>query len=95
PSSLSPTEKAAIEQAVRTANPHIAAIDAVANGEQSKQVRIVVANNGQVTVTYPHGGKTDTLTAQQVSKTNQAPVAHVEEFGPKRWISVNEIPDNN
>ncbi|HEM6182534.1 TPA: GA module-containing protein, partial [Streptococcus suis] len=94
-SRLSSEEKERVKAAVRTANPHIATIDNAANGDTSKQVQIDVAENGRVTVTYPHGGKTDTLTAQQVSKTNQAPVAHVEEFGPKRWISVNEIPDNN
>ncbi|HEL2438088.1 TPA: GA module-containing protein, partial [Streptococcus suis] len=95
PSRLTEDEKNAIKQAVRTANPHIAAIDNAANGDTSKQVQIVVENNGQVTVTYPHGGKTDTLTAQQVSKTNQAPVAHVEEFGPKRVVNGNLIPDSN
>ncbi|HFI0420897.1 TPA: Rib/alpha-like domain-containing protein, partial [Streptococcus suis] len=95
PSRLTEDEKNAIKQAVKTANPHIAAIDNAANGDASKQVRIDVANDGQVTVTYPHGGKTDTLTAQQVSKTNQAPVAHVEEFGPKRVVNGNQIPDSN
>ncbi|WP_194964899.1 Rib/alpha-like domain-containing protein, partial [Streptococcus suis] len=95
PSRLTEDEKNAIKQAVKTANPHIAAIDNAANGDTSKQVRIDVANDGQVTVTYPHGGKTDTLTAQQVSKTNQAPVAHVEEFGPKRVVDGNQIPDSN
>ncbi|WP_398586306.1 Rib/alpha-like domain-containing protein [Streptococcus suis] len=73
PSRLTNDEKNAIKQAVKTANPHIAEIDNAANGDTSKQVQIVVANDGQVTVTYPHGGKTDTLTAQQVSKTNPAP----------------------
>ncbi|MGQ7381364.1 Rib/alpha-like domain-containing protein [Streptococcus suis] len=73
PSRLTEEEKNAIKQAVKTANPHISEIDNAANGDTSKQVQIVVANNGQVTVTYPHGGKTDTLTAQQVSKTNPAP----------------------
>ncbi|HEM2751271.1 TPA: GA module-containing protein, partial [Streptococcus suis] len=73
PSRLTEDEKNAIKQAVKTANPHIAEIDNAANGDTSKQVRIDVAANGQVTVTYPHGGKTDTLTAQQVSKTNPAP----------------------
>ncbi|HEL1793199.1 TPA: GA module-containing protein [Streptococcus suis] len=73
PSHLTEEEKNAIKQAVKTANPHIAEIDNAANGDTSKQVQIVVANDGQVTVTYPHGGKTDTLTAQQVSKTNPAP----------------------
>ncbi|HEL2246070.1 TPA: GA module-containing protein, partial [Streptococcus suis] len=73
PSRLTEEEKNAIKQAVKTANPHIAEIDNAANGDTSKQVQIVVANDGQVTVTYPHGGKTDTLTAQQVSKTNPAP----------------------
>ncbi|MEG3344057.1 Rib/alpha-like domain-containing protein, partial [Streptococcus suis] len=73
PSRLTEDEKNAIKQAVRTANPHIAEIDNAANGDTNKQVRIDVAENGRVTVTYPHGGKTDTLTAQQVSKTNPAP----------------------
>ncbi|MGQ7323278.1 Rib/alpha-like domain-containing protein [Streptococcus suis] len=73
PSRLTEDEKNAIKQAVRTANPHIAAIDGNAGGVADKQVKIDVAANGQVTVTYPHGGKTDTLTAQQVSKTNPAP----------------------
>ncbi|HEM6016034.1 TPA: GA module-containing protein [Streptococcus suis] len=73
PSRLTEEEKNAIKQAVKTANPHISEIDNAANGDTSKQVQIVVANNGRVTVTYPHGGKTDTLTAQQVSKTNPAP----------------------
>ncbi|HFI0092893.1 TPA: Rib/alpha-like domain-containing protein, partial [Streptococcus suis] len=73
PSRLTEDEKNAIKQAVKTANPHITAIDNAANGDASKQVRIDVAENGRVTVTYPHGGKTDTLTAQQVSKTNPAP----------------------
>ncbi|HEL1811683.1 TPA: GA module-containing protein, partial [Streptococcus suis] len=73
PSRLTEEEKNAIKQAVKTANPHITAIDNAANGDASKQVRIDVAENGRVTVTYPHGGKTDTLTAQQVSKTNPAP----------------------
>ncbi|MDG4521487.1 Rib/alpha-like domain-containing protein, partial [Streptococcus suis] len=73
PSRLTEDEKNAIKQAVRTANPHIAAIDGNAGGVADKQVKIDVANDGQVTVTYPHGGKTDTLTAQQVSKTNPAP----------------------
>ncbi|WP_185738550.1 Rib/alpha-like domain-containing protein, partial [Streptococcus suis] len=95
PSRLTEDEKNAIKQAVKTANPHIAEIDNAANGDTNKQVRIDVAANGQVTVTYPHGGKTDTLTAQQVSKTNQAPVAHVEEFGPKRVVTGNQIPDSN
>ncbi|HEL2334490.1 TPA: GA module-containing protein, partial [Streptococcus suis] len=95
PSRLTEDEKNAIKQAVRTANPHIAEIDNAANGDTNKQVRIDVAENGRVTVTYPHGGKTDTLTAQQVSKTNQAPVAHVEEFGPKRVVNGNQIPDSN
>ncbi|NQN11533.1 YSIRK-type signal peptide-containing protein, partial [Streptococcus suis] len=73
PSRLTEEEKNAIKQAVKTANPHIAEIDNAANGDTNKQVRIDVAANGRVTVTYPHGGKTDTLTAQQVSKTNPAP----------------------
>ncbi|MFM0875010.1 Rib/alpha-like domain-containing protein, partial [Streptococcus suis] len=73
PSRLTEDEKNAIKQAVRAANPHIAEIDNAANGDTNKQVRIDVAENGRVTVTYPHGGKTDTLTAQQVSKTNPAP----------------------
>ncbi|MGO0056807.1 Rib/alpha-like domain-containing protein, partial [Streptococcus suis] len=73
PSRLTEDEKNAIKQAVKTANPHIAAIDGNAGGVADKQVKIDVANDGRVTVTYPHGGKTDTLTAQQVSKTNPAP----------------------
>ncbi|HEL2475614.1 TPA: GA module-containing protein, partial [Streptococcus suis] len=73
PSRLTEDEKNAIKQAVKNANPHIAAIDGNAGGVADKQVKIDVANDGRVTVTYPHGGKTDTLTAQQVSKTNPAP----------------------
>ncbi|HFI0646169.1 TPA: Rib/alpha-like domain-containing protein, partial [Streptococcus suis] len=94
PSRLTEDEKNAIKQAVKTANPHIAAIDNAANGDTSKQVRIDVANNGQVTVTYPHGGKTDTLAANLVTKENQAPVAHVEEFGPNRLVNGTNMPDN-
>ncbi|HEM6233859.1 TPA: GA module-containing protein, partial [Streptococcus suis] len=93
PSSLSPTEKAAIEQAVKNANPHIAAIDGNAGGVADKQVKIDVANDGRVTVTYPHGGKQDTLTADQVLRVNQAPVADVNNFGPMRNIPGNAIPD--
>ncbi|HFR3627128.1 TPA: Rib/alpha-like domain-containing protein [Streptococcus suis] len=90
PSSLSPTEKAAIEQAVRTANPHIAAIDNAANGDTSKQVQIDVAENGRVTVTYPHGGKTDTLETAQVLKENQAPVFGTNDFLPTLWVKDKE-----
>ncbi|NQQ29818.1 YSIRK-type signal peptide-containing protein, partial [Streptococcus suis] len=95
PSRLTEDEKNAIKQAVKNANPHIVAIDGNAGGVADKQVKIDVANDGRVTVTYPHGGKTDSLEANLVTKENRAPIAHVEEFGPKRWISVNEIPDNN
>ncbi|MBY4963051.1 GA module-containing protein, partial [Streptococcus suis] len=95
PSRLTEDEKNAIKQAVKTANPHIAAIDNAANGDTNKQVRIDVAENGRVTVTYPHGGKTDTLEANLVTKENRAPIAHVEEFGPKRQVTGNQIPDSN
>ncbi|MGU7901979.1 Rib/alpha-like domain-containing protein, partial [Streptococcus suis] len=95
PSRLTEDEKNAIKQAVKTANPHIAAIDNAANGDTNKQVRIDVAANGRVTVTYPHGGKTDTLEANLVTKENRAPIAHVEEFGPKRLVNGNQIPDSN
>ncbi|HFI0238023.1 TPA: Rib/alpha-like domain-containing protein, partial [Streptococcus suis] len=95
PSRLTEDEKNRVKAAVRAANPHIDAIDAAANGDTNKQVRIDVANNGQVTVTYPHGGKTDTLAANLVTKENGAPVAHVEEFGPKRVVNGNLIPDSN
>ncbi|HEL9635549.1 TPA: GA module-containing protein [Streptococcus suis] len=95
PSRLTEDEKNAIKQAVRTANPHIAEIDNAANGDTNKQVRIDVAENGRVTVTYPHGGKTDTLEANLVTKENRAPIAHVEEFGPKRQVTGNQIPDSN
>ncbi|HEL1702540.1 TPA: FIVAR domain-containing protein, partial [Streptococcus suis] len=95
PSRLTEDEKNAIKQAVKTANPHIAAIDNAANGDTNKQVRIDVAENGRVTVTYPHGGKTDTLEANLVTKENRAPIAHVEEFGPKRVVNGNQIPDSN
>ncbi|WP_161944849.1 Rib/alpha-like domain-containing protein [Streptococcus suis] len=93
PSRLTEDEKNAIKQAVRTANPHIAEIDNAANGDTNKQVRIDVAENGRVTVTYPHGGKQDTLTADQVLRVNQAPVADVNNFGPMRNIPGNAIPD--
>ncbi|WP_237189952.1 hypothetical protein, partial [Rothia nasimurium] len=49
PSRLTEDEKNAIKQAVKTANPHIAAIDNAANGDTNKQVRIDVAENGRVT----------------------------------------------
>ncbi|HFU3968361.1 TPA: Rib/alpha-like domain-containing protein, partial [Streptococcus suis] len=90
PSRLTEDEKNAIKQAVRTANPHIDAIDAAANGDTSKQVRIDVAANGQVTVTYPHGDKTDTLTADQVLKVNQAPVYGTNNFLPTLWVKDKE-----
>ncbi|MBY5029250.1 GA module-containing protein, partial [Streptococcus suis] len=93
PSRLTEDEKNAIKQAVRTANPHIAAIDGNAGGVADKQVKIDVANDGRVTVTYPHGGKQDTLTADQVLRVNQAPVADVNNFGPMRNIPGNAIPD--
>ncbi|HEM4279418.1 TPA: GA module-containing protein, partial [Streptococcus suis] len=93
PSRLTEEEKNAIKQAVKTANPHIAEIDNAANGDTNKQVRIDVAENGRVTVTYPHGGKQDTLTADQVLRVNQAPVADVNNFGPMRNIPGNAIPD--
>ncbi|MFM0790422.1 Rib/alpha-like domain-containing protein [Streptococcus suis] len=93
PSRLTEDEKNAIKQAVRTANPHIAAIDGNAGGVADKQVKIDVANDGRVTVTYPHGGKQDTLTADQVLRVNQAPVTDVNNFGPMRNIPGNAIPD--
>ncbi|HEP1828597.1 TPA: GA module-containing protein, partial [Streptococcus suis] len=94
PSHLTEEEKTAIKQAVRTANPHIAAIDGNAGGVADKQVKIDVANNGQVTVTYPHGGKTDTLEAAQVLKENQAPVFGTNDFLPTLWVKdrLQEIP---
>ncbi|HEP1821454.1 TPA: GA module-containing protein [Streptococcus suis] len=90
PSHLTEEEKTAIKQAVRTANPHIAAIDGNAGGVADKQVKIDVANNGQVTVTYPHGGKTDTLEAAQVLKENQAPVFGTNDFLPTLWVKDKE-----
>ncbi|CYV29952.1 C protein alpha-antigen [Streptococcus suis] len=95
PSRLTEDEKNAIKQAVKNANPHIAAIDGNAGGVADKQVKIDVANDGRVTVTYPHGGKTDSLEANLVTKENRAPIAHVEEFGPKRQVTGNQIPDSN
>ncbi|HHT7827485.1 TPA: Rib/alpha-like domain-containing protein, partial [Streptococcus suis] len=97
PSRLTEEEKNAIKQAVKTANPHITAIDNAANGDASKQVRIDVAENGRVIVTYPHGGKTDTLEVAQVLKENQAPVFGTNDFLPTLWVkdkeeSLQEIP---
>ncbi|HEM5553979.1 TPA: GA module-containing protein, partial [Streptococcus suis] len=73
PSRLTEDEKNAIKQAVKNANPHIVAIDGNAGGVADKQVKIDVANDGRVTVTYPHGGKTDSLEANLVTKENRAP----------------------
>ncbi|WP_153056702.1 Rib/alpha-like domain-containing protein [Streptococcus suis] len=86
-SSLTDTEKNAIKQAVKDANPHIAVIDGYAGNDASKQVRIDVTNTGQVTVTYPHGGKTDTLTADQVLKANEGPVFGTSDLLPTRWVT--------
>ncbi|HFU4460425.1 TPA: Rib/alpha-like domain-containing protein, partial [Streptococcus suis] len=90
PSRLTEDEKNAIKQAVKNANPHIAAIDGNAGGVADKQVKIDVANDGRVTVTYPHGGKTDTLEAAQVLKENQAPVFGTNDFLPTLWVKDKE-----
>ncbi|MEG3321134.1 Rib/alpha-like domain-containing protein, partial [Streptococcus suis] len=90
PSRLTEDEKNAIKQAVKNANPHIAAIDGNAGGVADKQVKIDVANDGRVTVTYPHGGKTDSLEAAQVLKENQAPVFGTNEFLPTLWVKDKE-----
>nr|5EQ2_A Chain A, Platelet-binding glycoprotein [Streptococcus sanguinis SK36]5EQ2_B Chain B, Platelet-binding glycoprotein [Streptococcus sanguinis SK36]5EQ3_A Chain A, Platelet-binding glycoprotein [Streptococcus sanguinis SK36]5EQ3_B Chain B, Platelet-binding glycoprotein [Streptococcus sanguinis SK36]5IJ1_A Chain A, Platelet-binding glycoprotein [Streptococcus sanguinis SK36]5IJ1_B Chain B, Platelet-binding glycoprotein [Streptococcus sanguinis SK36]5IJ2_A Chain A, Platelet-binding glycoprotein len=55
-SSLSPSEKNAVEAAVRAANPQIPAA-----------ARITVSANGTVTITYPDSS-TDTITANRVVK---------------------------
>ncbi|HEL2016238.1 TPA: GA module-containing protein [Streptococcus suis] len=89
-SRLSSEEKERVKAAVRTANPHIATIDNAANGDTSKQVQIDVAENGRVTVTYPHGGKTDTLETAQVLKENQAPVFGTNDFLPTLWVKDKE-----
>ncbi|HEL2265696.1 TPA: LPXTG cell wall anchor domain-containing protein, partial [Streptococcus suis] len=89
-SRLSSEEKERVKVAVRTANPHIATIDNAANGDTSKQVQIDVAENGRVTVTYPHGGKTDTLETAQVLKENQAPVFGTNDFLPTLWVKDKE-----
>ena len=55
-SNLSPTEKNAVEAAVRAANPQIPAA-----------ARITVSANGTVTITYPDSS-TDTIPANRVVK---------------------------
>ncbi|HFI0237484.1 TPA: Rib/alpha-like domain-containing protein, partial [Streptococcus suis] len=64
PQRLTPAEKTAIINAVKAKNPQIAQTSA----------NVVVTDDGQVTVTYPHGDRTDTLTATEVLTANPAPV---------------------
>ncbi|HFU4206390.1 TPA: Rib/alpha-like domain-containing protein, partial [Streptococcus suis] len=64
PQSLTQAEKTAIINAVKAKNPQI----------EQTNATVAVSDTGQVTVTYPHGNRTDTLTAAEVLKENPAPV---------------------
>ncbi|HFI0646298.1 TPA: Rib/alpha-like domain-containing protein, partial [Streptococcus suis] len=64
PQRLTDADKTAITNAVKAKNPQI----------EQTNATVAVSETGQVTVTYPHGNRTDTLTAAEVLKENPAPV---------------------
>ncbi|HEM4952711.1 TPA: GA module-containing protein [Streptococcus suis] len=64
PQRLTDADKTAITNAVKAKNPQI----------EQTNATVAVSETGQVTVTYPHGNRTDTLTAAEALKENPAPV---------------------